>query len=154
MGSIKEAHLAEPELLVIDVSGAGDTTVMAFQDAVARAWEPATAERTTRDPKHLRRRSGCMWRWRHRGMIRLGAHRLLQAGFMRPLRAGLRERRAALADIRHYYNHERPHAALGGRPPISRTAGRDYRVAFDQPSEPFDMLPQQLAFEDLVEPTS
>ena len=88
-GSIKEAHLAEPELLVIDVSGAGDTTVMAFQDAVARAWETATAERTTRDPKHLRRRSGCMWRRRHRGMIRLGGHRLLRAGFMRPLRAAL-----------------------------------------------------------------
>ena len=65
-----------------------------------------------------------------------------------------RERRAALADFLNYYNHERPHAALGGRPPISRTAGSDYRVSFDQPPEPLDTVPQQLVFEDLVEPTS
>lgn len=60
----------------------------------------------------------------------------------------------ALADFLNYYNHERPHTALGGRPPISRTAGSDYRVTFDQPLGPLDTAPQQLAFEDLVEPTS
>lgn len=65
-----------------------------------------------------------------------------------------RDRRAALADFLNYYNHERPHAALGGRPPISRTSGSDYRVTFDQLPEPLDTVPQQLAFEDLVEPTS
>jgi transposase InsO family protein len=61
-----------------------------------------------------------------------------------------RERRAALADFLNYYNHDRPHAALGGRPPISRTSGSDYRVTFDQPPEPLTTPPQQLAFEDLV----
>lgn len=64
------------------------------------------------------------------------------------------ERRAALADFLNYYNHERPHSALGGRPPISRTSGSDYRVVFERRSEPLDAVPQQLAFEDLVEPTS
>lgn len=60
------------------------------------------------------------------------------------------ERRAALADFLNYYNHERPHAALGGKPPISRTSGSDYRVTFDQPPEPLATLPQQLTFEDFV----
>lgn len=60
------------------------------------------------------------------------------------------ERRAALADFLNYYNHERPHAALGGQPPISRTSGSDYRVTFDEPPQPLDTIPQQLAFEDLV----
>lgn len=64
------------------------------------------------------------------------------------------ERRVALANFLNYYNHERPHTALGGRPPISRTAGSDYRVTFEQPPELLDTAPQQLAFEDLVEPTS
>jgi hypothetical protein len=51
---------------------------------------------------------------------------------------------------KHYYNHERPHAALGGKPPISRTAGSDYHVTFDQPPEPLEDrsrsvdLPQRL----------
>lgn len=64
------------------------------------------------------------------------------------------ERRVSLANFLNYYNHERPHAVLGGKPPISRTAGSDYRVTFDQPPEPLDILPQQLTFEDAVEPTS
>ncbi|MGW4984118.1 DUF6207 family protein [Streptomyces mirabilis] len=38
---IREAHVAEPGLLVIDVAGAYDTTVFAFQDAVAQLWPPA-----------------------------------------------------------------------------------------------------------------
>ncbi|WP_367318153.1 DUF6207 family protein [Streptomyces sp. HUAS ZL42] len=35
---IQEAHVAEPGLLVIDVAGADDATVMAFQAAVARTF--------------------------------------------------------------------------------------------------------------------
>jgi hypothetical protein len=62
------------------------------------------------------------------------------------------ERRVALADFLNYYNHERPHSALGGKPPISRTSGSDYRITFDQPSEPLDIFPQQLTI--FVEPTS
>ncbi|WP_444971006.1 hypothetical protein [Streptomyces sp. SAI-25] len=49
----------------------------------------------------------------------------------------------------NYYNHERPHATLSGRPPISRTAGSDFLIVFDQPPEPFADIPQQLAFEAL-----
>lgn len=64
------------------------------------------------------------------------------------------ERHAALADFLNYHSHERPHAALGGKPPISRTSGSDYRVTFDQPPEPLDTLPRQLTFENLVEPAS
>lgn len=62
------------------------------------------------------------------------------------------ERRVALADFLNYYNHERPHSALGGKPPISRTFGSDYRITFDQPPEPLDIFPQQLTI--FVEPTS
>ncbi|MFF4168646.1 integrase core domain-containing protein [Streptomyces sp. NPDC001744] len=61
-----------------------------------------------------------------------------------------RERRVALAEFAHYCNHERPHAALGGRPPISRAAGSDYRIAFDQPPEPLADIPRQLTFEDFA----
>lgn len=50
----------------------------------------------------------------------------------------------------NYYNHERPHVAPGGRPPISRTAGSDYRIVIDQPPEPLADIPQQLTFEDFV----
>ncbi|MER5184747.1 IS481 family transposase [Streptomyces sp. NPDC002896] len=60
------------------------------------------------------------------------------------------ERRVALAEFVNYYNHERPHAALGGRPLISRTAGSDYRIVFAQPPEPLADIPQQLTFEDFV----
>ncbi|MEV5508828.1 integrase core domain-containing protein [Streptomyces orinoci] len=60
------------------------------------------------------------------------------------------ERRVALAEFVNYYNHDRPHAALGGRPPISRTAGSDYRLVFDQAPEPLVDIPQQLTFEDFV----
>ncbi|MFJ8114173.1 integrase core domain-containing protein [Streptomyces sp. NPDC096132] len=61
-----------------------------------------------------------------------------------------RERRVALADFVNYYNHQRSHAALGGRPPISRTAGSDYRIVFDQPHEQLAETPQQLTFEDFA----
>ncbi|MFJ1847112.1 IS481 family transposase [Streptomyces sp. NPDC088146] len=60
------------------------------------------------------------------------------------------ERRVALADFLNYYNHERPHAALGGRPPISRTAGSEYRVTFGQPPALLHAVPEQLTFEDFV----
>lgn len=65
-----------------------------------------------------------------------------------------RERRIALTDFPNYYDHERPHTALGGKPPISRTSGIDYHVAFDQMPDPLDTLPRQLTFEGFVEPTS
>lgn len=45
-------------------------------------------------------------------------------------------------------------AALGGRPPISRTAGSGYRIVFDQPPEPRADVPQQLTFEDFEQPRS
>ncbi|MFJ5780352.1 IS481 family transposase [Streptomyces sp. NPDC093094] len=60
------------------------------------------------------------------------------------------ERRVALAEFVNYYNYERPHAALGCRPPISRTVGSDYRIVFDQPPEPLADIPQQLTFEDFA----
>lgn len=46
---IREAHLAEPGLLVIDVAGLDDDTVLAFQAAIARVWATTAAEHTTRD---------------------------------------------------------------------------------------------------------
>ena len=50
MDPIQEAHLSEPGLLVIDVAGFDDATVLAFQAAIARTWGTSTAERSTRDP--------------------------------------------------------------------------------------------------------
>ncbi|MGV9351685.1 DUF6207 family protein [Streptomyces spiralis] len=47
---IQETHVAELGLLVIDVAGADDETVFAFQNAVAQRWATATSECTTRDP--------------------------------------------------------------------------------------------------------
>ncbi|MGW2688984.1 IS481 family transposase [Streptomyces sp. NPDC001414] len=60
------------------------------------------------------------------------------------------QRRVTLAEFVNHYNHDRPHAALDGRPPISRTAGSDYRLVFDQPPEPLVNIPQQLSLEDFV----
>ncbi|MGW7046410.1 DUF6207 family protein [Streptomyces avermitilis] len=52
---IQETHLSEPGLLVIDVAGMDDETVLAFQNAIARTWATSTADRTTQDPgAHLR----------------------------------------------------------------------------------------------------
>jgi hypothetical protein len=53
-------------------------------------------------------------------------------------------RREALAGFLNYYNHDRPHGALGGEPPVSRTAGSDYRISFDRLPEPAEVFPQQL----------
>jgi transposase InsO family protein len=61
-----------------------------------------------------------------------------------------RERRVPLVDFVNYYNHERRHAALGGQPPISRTAGSSYQIVFDQPPEPLADIAQQLTFEDFA----
>lgn len=54
------------------------------------------------------------------------------------------DRTAALADFLNYYNHERPHSALGFQPPASRVPIKTYRV----PAQP-DYLPEVTA-EDLV----
>jgi len=42
-------HVAEPGLLVVEVSAADDETALAFQDAVAARWAAATADRTTNE---------------------------------------------------------------------------------------------------------
>ncbi|MFI5681769.1 DUF6207 family protein [Streptomyces cellulosae] len=46
---IQETHLSEPGLFVADVAGMDDDTVFAFQDAIARTWGTATADRASRD---------------------------------------------------------------------------------------------------------
>lgn len=46
---IRETHLAEPGLLVIDVAGLDDDTVLAFHATIARIWATTPAEPTTRD---------------------------------------------------------------------------------------------------------
>jgi len=38
------------------------------------------------------------------------------------------ERTAALADFLNTYNHDRPHSALGNKPPASRVPVTTYRV--------------------------
>ncbi|MGP4012519.1 DUF6207 family protein [Streptomyces sp. 4N124] len=50
MEPIREAHVAEPGLLVVEVAAADDARAFAFQDAIAQVWETATAVKTTRDP--------------------------------------------------------------------------------------------------------
>ncbi|MET9461084.1 DUF6207 family protein [Streptomyces canus] len=47
---IQEVHLSEPGLLVVDVAGADEATVIAFQNAVTRTWATAPAEAVTREP--------------------------------------------------------------------------------------------------------
>ncbi len=64
------------------------------------------------------------------------------------------ERRVALADFLNYYNHERPHSSLGGKPPISRTPASGYRVTRGHLPQPPAVVPQQLTIEDAMEPTS
>lgn len=46
---IREVHLSEPGLLVVDVAGCDDATVLAFQAAIVRMWGTSPAECTTRD---------------------------------------------------------------------------------------------------------
>ncbi|MBE1466196.1 IS481 family transposase [Kibdelosporangium phytohabitans] len=54
------------------------------------------------------------------------------------------ERLAALAEFLNYYNHQRPHAALGNKPPVSRTADSTFRITVNRPPEPVDLYPVQL----------
>ncbi|GAA4340071.1 DUF6207 family protein [Streptomyces venetus] len=50
MKPINEAHVAQPGLAVIDVATADDQTAFAIQEALARRWATAPADRTTRVP--------------------------------------------------------------------------------------------------------
>lgn len=50
MKPIRDAHLSEPGLVVVDVAAADDGTALAFQAALAERWATATADRTTRGP--------------------------------------------------------------------------------------------------------
>lgn len=50
MKSIRDEHVAEPGLVIVDVAAADDTTALAFQQLLAERWATATAERTTRTP--------------------------------------------------------------------------------------------------------
>ncbi|MER5228227.1 DUF6207 family protein [Streptomyces flaveus] len=49
MDPIRETHLSEPGLLVVDVAGVDDATVFAFQNAIARTWATSNDDRTIRD---------------------------------------------------------------------------------------------------------
>ena len=61
------------------------------------------------------------------------------------------ERRAALVDFLNFYNYERPHAALGHKPPASRVPLATYRLTAagiivpDIPGRPL-----QLSFDDIT----
>jgi hypothetical protein len=50
MNPIRDAHLKEPGLVVVDVAAADDATAFAFQEALAARWATAPADRTTRTP--------------------------------------------------------------------------------------------------------
>lgn len=50
MDPIDEVHLSEPGLLVIDVAGLDDDTVLAFQKVIGETWATAASASTFRDP--------------------------------------------------------------------------------------------------------
>lgn len=50
MRPIRDEHVAEPGLVVVDVAAADDDSIFAFQQAFARRWATATDDRTTRTP--------------------------------------------------------------------------------------------------------
>ncbi|MGW7259532.1 DUF6207 family protein [Streptomyces sp. NPDC054834] len=50
MKPIREEHIAESGLVVVDVAAADDATAFAFQVALAERWATATDDRTTRTP--------------------------------------------------------------------------------------------------------
>jgi hypothetical protein len=50
MRPIRDEHVAEPGLVVVDVAAADDATAFALQGAFAARWATATADRTTRTP--------------------------------------------------------------------------------------------------------
>lgn len=60
-------------------------------------------------------------------------------------------RRAELPAFLNFYNHDRPHAALGHRPPASRVPWKDYRLTASGIVVPdLPARPQQLSFDDLT----
>ncbi len=61
------------------------------------------------------------------------------------------ERRLALIDFLNFYNHERPHAALGHKPPASRVPLATYRLTTEGITVPdIPERPRQLSFDDLT----
>ncbi|MFF5044685.1 DUF6207 family protein [Streptomyces nigra] len=50
MEPIKEVHVAEPGLVVLDVAAADAATALALQDALAAQWATATADSVTHEP--------------------------------------------------------------------------------------------------------
>jgi hypothetical protein len=57
----------------------------------------------------------------------------------------------ALVDFLNHYNHERPHAALGHKPPASRVPLATYRLTAGGiivPTQP--VRPEQLSFDDIT----
>ncbi|MEV4339009.1 DUF6207 family protein [Streptomyces sp. NPDC049590] len=50
MKPIRDEHVAEPGLVVVDVAAADDATAFALQEALAERWATATDDRTTRTP--------------------------------------------------------------------------------------------------------
>ncbi|MET4427166.1 hypothetical protein ABIA65_000448 [Mycolicibacterium sp. 624] len=57
----------------------------------------------------------------------------------------------ALVDFLNNYNHERPHAALGHKPPASRVRLATYRLTAGGivvPAQP--VHPEQLSFDDIT----
>ncbi|MFE9942022.1 DUF6207 family protein [Streptomyces hirsutus] len=55
MKPIRDEHLAESGLVVVDVAAADNDTAFAFQAALAGRWATATADRTARAPGEARR---------------------------------------------------------------------------------------------------
>ncbi|MGW5248544.1 DUF6207 family protein [Streptomyces gibsoniae] len=47
---MRDEHVAEPGLVVVDVAAADDDSIFAFQQALAGRWATATDDRTTRTP--------------------------------------------------------------------------------------------------------
>jgi transposase InsO family protein len=65
--------------------------------------------------------------------------------------ASEQERRAALPGWLNHYNHERPHSALGQRPPASRVPSAIYRLTASGIETPTDSSASvQLSFDDLT----
>lgn len=61
------------------------------------------------------------------------------------------DRTAALADFLNYYNHERPHSALGYQPPVSRVPEATGRRIEPVPIATQGQLPVQMTIFDLIE---
>ncbi|MET8957765.1 DUF6207 family protein [Streptomyces sp. NPDC004533] len=50
MRPMRDEHVAEPGLVVVDVAAADDDSIFAFQQALAGRWATATDDRTTGTP--------------------------------------------------------------------------------------------------------